>query len=158
MTPTCERAVDGDAGHPRRSSGGCGAMARLTVVNDDPALLDVMGEILRDDRYMITLIESVQDELLQRIRRSEPDLLVIDLRHGDDARRGWEIVRELRRTSGREHVPIVLCSTDIPALSEVQPELEVAGDVLTLELPFEVQEVLESIQTLLGRREASTCS
>jgi len=41
-------------------------MARLTVVNDDPALLDVMGEILRGDRYVITLIESIQDELLQR--------------------------------------------------------------------------------------------
>ncbi|MDQ3480100.1 MAG: response regulator [Actinomycetota bacterium] len=133
-------------------------MARLTVVNDDPALLDVMGEILRGDRYVITLIESIQDELLQRIRRSEPDLLMIDLRHGDDARRGWEIVRELWRTSGREHMPVVLCSADIPALSEVQPELEVAADVVTLELPFEIHEVLESIQTLLGRREASTCS
>ncbi len=140
-------------------------MARLTVVNDDPALLDVMGEILRGHRYVITLIESVQDDLLQRIRRSEPDLLMIDLRHGDDGRRGWddgrrgwEIVRELWRTSGREHMPVVLCSTDIPALSEVQPELEVAGDVAILELPFEVHEVIESIQTLLGRREASTCS
>ncbi len=133
-------------------------MDRLTVVNDDPALLDVIGEILRGDRYVTTLLESVQDDLLQRIRRSEPDLLMIDLRHGDDARRGWEIVRELRRTPGCEHMPVVLCSADIPALSEVQPELEVAADVVTLELPFEIHEVLESIQTLLGRREASTCS
>ena len=130
----------------------------MTVVNDDPALLDVMGEILRGDHYVTTLIEGVQDELLQRIRRSEPDLLMIDLRHGDDVRRGWEIVQELWRTSGCEHMPVVLCSTDIRALSEVQPELEVAADVVTLDLPFEVHEVLESIQTLLGRREASTCS
>lgn len=133
-------------------------MVRLTVVNDNPELLDLMGEILEGDRYVTTLIESVQDDLLQRICRSEPDLLMIDLRHGDDARRGWDIVQQLRDTAGCEHMPVVLCSADIPALNELEPELHAAADVVALKLPFEVDEVLSSIRTLIGRRETSICS
>jgi CheY-like chemotaxis protein len=133
-------------------------MVHLTVVNDNPEILDLMGEILEGDRYVTTLLESVQDDLLRRICQSEPDLLVIDLRHGDDDRRGWEIVQELRTTPGCERLPVVLCSADIPALNEVEAELKAVPDIVTLELPFEVDGVLHSIRTLIGRRETSQCS
>lgn len=133
-------------------------MVRLTVVNDNPELLDLIGEILEGDRYVTTLMESAQDDLLQQICRSEPDLLMIDLWHGADARRGWEIVRQLRGIPGCEHLPVVLCSADIPALSEMGPELETTTDVVALRLPFEIDELRQSIRRLIGRREVSRCS
>ncbi len=133
-------------------------MVRLTVVNDNPELLDLLGEILEADHYVTTLIESVQDDLLQQICRSEPDLLVIDLRHGDDARHGWEIVRELRGTAGCEELPVVLCSADIPELNQMEPELQTAAGVVALRLPFEIDELLQFIRRLIGWREALKCS
>lgn len=133
-------------------------MVRLTIVNDNPELLSLIGEILEGDRYVTTLIESIQDDLLEQICRSEPDLLMIDLWHGDDARHGWDIVQELRSTSGCEDLPVVLCSADIAALNEVEPELQAAGGVVALKLPFEIDELLLSIRRLIGRREATGCS
>ena len=133
-------------------------MVRLTVVNDNRELLDLIGEILEGDRYVTTLIESVQDDLLEQICRSEPDLLMIDLRHGDDARHGWEIVQELRGTSGCEDLPVVLCSADVEALNEMEPELGAAARVVALRLPFEIDELLQSIRRFIGRREAPGCS
>lgn len=128
-------------------------MGRLTVVNDSPELLDLIGEILEGDRYVTTLIGNVQDDILQRICLSEPDLLMINLRHGDDDRRGWEIAQEMRSMSGCEELPVVLCSADIAALSEVEPELSAASGVVVLRLPFAIDELLGSIRRLIGRRE-----
>ena len=133
-------------------------MVRLTVVNDNPEVLGLFGEILEADRYVTTLIDNVQDDLLRQICRSSPDLLVIDPRHGDDARHGWEIVKELRRTPDCEHLPVVMCSADIAALNEVESELEATPGVMALKLPFEVEDLLQSIRRLIGSQEAPKCS
>lgn len=131
-----------------------GVMVHLTVVNDNPELLELVGEILEGDRYVPTLIESAQDDLLQKICRSEPDLLMIDLRHGDDDRRGWEIVQEIRKTSGCEELPVVVCSADVAGLSELEPDLNAASRVVALKVPFGVDELLGSIHRLIVRGEA----
>ena len=131
-------------------------MVRLTVVNDNPELLDLIGEILEGDRYATTLIEGAQDDLLQRICRSEPDLLMIDLRHGNDARHGWELAQELRGTPGCEDLPVMLCSADIAALSEVERDLEATPGVVAFRLPFTIDDLLGSIRSLISGREAHT--
>lgn len=133
-------------------------MVRLTVVNDNPELLEVIGEILEGDFHVTTLLESAQDDLRQEICRSEPDLLMIDLRHGDDARHGWEVVQELRAASGCEDLPVVLLSADIAAPNDVEAELEVAADVMVLRLPFRIDELLQSIRRLIDGQEAFRCS
>ena len=132
-------------------------MVRLTVVNDNPELLDLIGEILAGERYATTLIEGVQDDLLQQICRSEPDLLMIDLRHGNDARHGWEIVQQVRGISGCEDLPVLLCSADLFELSEVEPQVVATTGVVAIRLPFDINELLRSIRTLIGTR-ASKCS
>jgi CheY-like chemotaxis protein len=134
------------------------AMVRLTVVNDNSELLDLLGEILEGQQYVTTLIENVQVDLRQQICRSEPDLLMIDLRHGNDACHGWDIVRELRGTAGCEDLPVLLCSADIQTLNELEPELRRAAGVVALRLPFEIDELLQSIRRLIGTREAPGCS
>jgi CheY-like chemotaxis protein len=132
-------------------------MVRLTVVNDSPELLELIGEILEGGHYETTLIGNVHDDLFQRVCRSEPDLLVIDLQDGGDARHGWQMVQELRSTSGCEDLPVVLCSADMAALKEAAPGLKVAAGVVTVELPFRIDELLQSIRELLSRRAALKC-
>jgi len=133
-------------------------MARLTIVNDSPELLDLIGEILEGDRHVTTLIDGNQDDLLQRICRSQPELLVIDLGQGDDARNGWGLVQELRGVSGCEEIPVVLCSADILALNELEPELKATNRAAALRLPFEVDELLQAIHRFIDRQEAPRCS
>lgn len=133
-------------------------MARLTIVNDNPELLDLIGEILEGDRHLTTRIDGNEDGLLDRICRSKPELLVIDLGHGDEAAHGWRLVQELRATRGCEGLPVVLCSADLEALRALEPELAAERRVATLSLPFEIDELLKSVGTFIGRQEAPRCS
>jgi CheY-like chemotaxis protein len=126
---------------------------RLTVANDSPELLDLIGEVLASDRYVPTLLDSVEDDLLDRIRGSAPNLLLIDLRHGDDARRGWTIVQELRRTPEFTDLPVILCSADPIALSDLQADLCRATGVVTFALPFAIDDLLRTVRRLTDREE-----
>jgi CheY-like chemotaxis protein len=133
-------------------------MARLTIVHDHPELLALIGEILEADRHLTTRIDGNQGDLLDRICQSKPELLVIDLGHGDDPDHGWRLVQALRATRGCEELPVVLCSADLQALSELEPELEEQRRVATLRLPFEMDELLRSIGNFTDSEEAPTCS
>jgi CheY-like chemotaxis protein len=133
-------------------------MARLTIVNDSPELLDLIGEILEGDRHVTTLIDGNQGDLLHRICQSQPELLVMDLGRGDDARHGWKLVEELRGIPGCEEIPVVLCSADILALNELEPELNATSRAAALRLPFEIDELLQAIHRFIDRQEAPRCS
>jgi CheY-like chemotaxis protein len=132
-------------------------MVRITVVNESRELLDLIGEILAGYRYKTTLIEGGGADVLRQVCQSDPDLLIIDLRHGDDALYGWDFVRELRHTPGCEDLPVLLSSTDLGALSQVTPDVDEAGRVLTLQTPFGIDELIQSIDGLVdGRADAAT--
>lgn len=133
-------------------------MVRLTVVNDSPELLDLFADIFASDRYETTLIEHVTDELLAKICASEPDLLMIDLRHEGDAHHGWKVVQALRATPGCERLPVVLCTADISAPEDLQLPLESMPGIVLLTLPFQIDALVHSIHTLIGRQEVFRCS
>ena len=99
-------------------------MARVTVVNDNPEFLDLVGDILKDERYQVTLVDGDRAEPLERIRDSRPDLLMIDLRLGTDKLHGWDIAQQVRHDSALSEVPILVCSADVVALDEISDQLD----------------------------------
>jgi CheY-like chemotaxis protein len=123
--------------------------ARVTVVNDNPDFLDLVREILDGDRYDTTTIDGDQPEALERIRASRPDVLMIDLRMGMDGLHGWDIAEQVRADSDLARVPILVCSADIVALRELAADLTEAHEVATLEKPFTIDHLVESIEGLL---------
>jgi CheY-like chemotaxis protein len=133
-------------------------MVRLTVVNESRALLEVIGDILAGGRYCTTLIEGVDDEVVARIGRSRPDVLMIDLAAGEDADGGWEIVREIRTIAGCEHVLVLLTTADIASLADAPLGRETAEGVAILQLPFAIDSLQTSLETLMNRQEATECS
>jgi CheY-like chemotaxis protein len=124
-------------------------MARITVVNDSPEFLDLFHDILQGDRYDTTLIDGDRDDAVQLIRQSSPDLLMIDLRMGGYGARGWDIAQEVRAHAGFEELPVLVCGADLQALSEVEPDLAATRHVATLTIPFELDELTETIDLLL---------
>lgn len=126
-------------------------MARVTVVNDNPEFLDLVRDILEDDRYEATTVDGDQPDALTRIRASRPDVLMIDLRLGSDGLHGWDIAQEVRRDRNLDGVPILLCSGDLLALAEIADELADTTDVATLAKPFSIDDLTDSIDRLLGR-------
>ena len=125
-------------------------MTRVTVVNDNPEFLELIGDILADERYASTLIDGDEPGTVDRIRASKPDLLMIDLRMGRDELEGWKLAQQVRRDPELQQLPVLVCSADTVALDAREEELSDMRSVATLAKPFDIDELSEAIDGLLS--------
>ncbi len=125
-------------------------MARVTVVNDNPEFLDLVHDILEDDRYETITIDGDRSDALDAIRASRPDLLMIDLRMGSDGLHGWDIAQQVRADSAFDGLPVLICSADVQALNELEGDLEGDSRVGRLIKPFSIDELIAAIDGLLA--------
>jgi CheY-like chemotaxis protein len=125
-------------------------MAHVTVVNDSPEFLDLVHDILEGDRYDTTLIDGDRPDVLELIRSSQPDLLMIDVRLGVPGDHGWEIAQEVRSEPRFEELPVLLCSADMLALEALESDLAETRSIATLEKPFTVEQLVATIDQLLA--------
>ena len=125
-------------------------MARVTVVNDNPEFLDLVHDILEDDRYETITIDGDRPDALDAIRASRPDLLMIDLRMGSDGLHGWGIAQQVRADPAFDGLPVLICSADVQALNELEADLEGDSHVGRLIKPFSIDELIAAIDGLLA--------
>lgn len=81
---------------------------RITVIDDSPEILDVLGDALRRHDVEVTLLGA--RTTIDQIAASQPDVLMVDLRLGTDHLPGWEIIRNVHAHPSLRDVPIVVCS------------------------------------------------
>jgi CheY-like chemotaxis protein len=124
-------------------------MARVTVVNDNPEFLDLVHDILEGDRYETDLIDGDRPGVLDLIRSSHPDLLMIDVRLGVPGDHGWEIAQQVRSEPQFAELPVLLCSADVVALGSLESALAETRRAATLEKPFTIEELVSTIDELL---------
>lgn len=125
-------------------------MARVTVVNDNPEFLDLVHDILDGDRYETTMIDGDRPDVLDVIRSSHPDLLMIDVRLGVPGDHGWEIAQEVRSRPQFNELPVLLCSADTLALKGLESGLAETRRVAMLEKPFTIEALVSTIDQLLA--------
>lgn len=79
---------------------------RVLLVDDEPALLEIMAEVLQEAGFSV---ETAKDGLqaLARIEASEPEVVVADVEMG--VMSGYELCRRVR-ASGRDSIPFLFCS------------------------------------------------
>ena len=121
--------------------------ARILVVDDDPALRDLLHAYLTDTGFVVDLADG-GDEMRRVMERSMPDAIVLDLMlPGLD---GLALTRELRT---RSSVPILMLSARGEEIDRVVG-LEVGADDY-LAKPFSPRELLARLRALLRRAHAT---
>ncbi len=125
-------------------------MARVTVVNDNPEFLELIHEILEDDRFDTTTIDGDREDALDAVRASRPDVLMIDLRLGSDKLHGWDIAQKVRAEPDFHGLPVLVCSADLQALAEISDELDDTRHVAKLSKPFGIDDLTIAIDRLLA--------
>jgi two-component system OmpR family response regulator len=115
----------------------CG-MKQILVVDDDDGTVEVVAEMLRDAGYA-PQTASTGDQALLQVRRSRPDLLLIDLIMPDMD--GWELLARLRDDAELASLPAVVI-TAWPLTTNLP------DDVLVLRKPFEWETLLSTIRQL----------
>jgi two-component system, OmpR family, response regulator len=122
--------------------------AHILVVDDDPALRDLLLEYLADNDLRVTAVAN-GTEMLQVFDREAIDLTVLDLRlPGED---GLQLARQLRE---RASVPIVLLTGRAEEADRVMG-LELGADDYVTK-PFSPRELLARIRAVLRRYQRPT--
>ncbi len=118
---------------------------RLVFVDDEKDVRRVVRDIIERIHPDIMLVTcATGEELLNRLRELQPDLILLDLRMPDMS--GPDIVHELRAREEGASVPVIFMTgaTKI-AMNDEYKELGVIG---VIHKPFEVMKLPEDIGTL----------
>ena len=118
----------------------------VLVVDDDPAVRQVVDEYLRRNDFRVTQAANGR-ELMATYRTQVVDLILLDLRlQGED---GMSLLRQLRAES---HIPVILLTGRAEEADRVMGLELGADDYLTK--PFSPRELLARIRTVLRRTRA----
>lgn len=124
---------------------------RVTVINDNPEFLALVGEVLTSDHFVATLIDGDRGDALEHVRASNPDVLMIDLRLGTEGLHGWDIAQAVRRDRELSQLPILVCSADHEAMEELGEQVSTDTHAALLRKPFALDDLIQAIERLLDR-------
>jgi DNA-binding response OmpR family regulator len=119
----------------------------VVIVDNDLAVLELMGEALHGEGYTIHSFVGydLQDAAIQQFC---PDLVIIDA-DPHYANAPVAMVRQLRRTAGLRTTPIVVNSTDRRLLESIMASLDTMA-CYTFEKPFDIDCFLGLVESIIG--------
>jgi two-component system response regulator MtrA len=121
---------------------------RVLVVDDDPALAEMLGIVLRTEGFEPSFVAD-GDRALAAFRSTKPDLVLLDLMlPGTD---GIDVCRQIRAESG---TPIVMLTARGDTV-DVVLGLECGADDYIVK-PFKPKELVARMRARLRRNDAST--
>lgn len=124
-------------------------LKKLLVVDDDPALRQLLADYLNRHGYD-TLLAPDASDLAARIQRYAPDLIVLDRMMPDGD--GAEACRRLRQQG--EDIPVILLTARDETVDRVIG-LEAGADDY-LGKPFDPRELLARIEAVLRRKQGAS--
>lgn len=124
-------------------------MRRILIVDDDPAITNVLRRGLAYEGYAVEAAAS-GTEALDRLREATPDAVILDVMlPGLD---GFEVLRRIRATD--RQLPILMLTAKDTSADQVAG-LEHGADDYVVK-PFQFEVLLARIRALLRRREAES--
>jgi two-component system OmpR family response regulator len=124
-----------------------GQPIRVLVVEDDRTMRHLVVNYL-EEHNIRAASASGREEMIRRFAGDEPDLVILDLRLGQDD--GLDLLREIR---SRSDVPVIITTGHRRDEIDRVVGLELGADDYVIK-PFGLRELLARIRAVLRRREA----
>ena len=126
------------------------ASAKILVVDDDPAIRDLILRFLRQKDYQV---ESAEDgkSALEIFKKFNPDLVILDLNLPDI--NGYVLCEQMQ---GSNDVFVLMLTSRTDAADKIKGFSQGADDYLTK--PFDLQELKYRVQAILRRQRSSSSS
>lgn len=113
---------------------------QILVADDEPPIVDILATVLEDEGYAI--LRAYDGAMaLEIFERERPALLISDVMMPRLS--GIDLAARVRAGAPEHQPPIVLISAAPP------PPVELA-DTIVLTKPFDIDEIVELVATLLG--------
>lgn len=113
---------------------------RVMVVEDEPVLAALFGELLESMGYDVCAIEATESSAVAAARRCKPDLILIDVQLGLGS--GISAIVAILSDG---FVPHVFCGGDISCVRAMRPS------AIAIQKPFRVSDLAWAINRALGR-------
>ena len=119
--------------------------ARIVLINDDTAFLDLMHDLLQSVEGYEVLICKEGDQAHAFVKEARPDLVLLDIRiRGEEI--GWTVLELLTLDPATRPIPVIVCSAAIRELQDHEPLLRRYG-VAVLPKPFDLDALLDKVRT-----------
>jgi CheY-like chemotaxis protein len=99
-------------------------MAEILIIDDDPAIRDVLGEVLRRAGYEVSTATNGVEALTHMRTKGAPSLILLDLMM--PVMDGWEFRREQLKDPALRSVPTIILTTVANIMAEAKL-LQAAG-------------------------------
>jgi DNA-binding response OmpR family regulator len=127
----------------------------IFVANDDPAFVELIAELFMDAGYP-KAVWHVGQGAFHRIRDEQPDLVLLDINLVNPGR-GWSTLDALSLHPKTQHIPVILCATDMRLLDTKADLLRNLG-CQSLEKPFDIETLLAAVAAAIGPRLQHRCN
>lgn len=119
---------------------------RVVCIEDEPEMIDLVRLILGRKGFEVIGADGGV-EGLQTVKREKPDLVLLDLMMPDMD--GWEVYQQIKADEELRGIPIVVVTAKAQSIDKVLGlHIAKVDDYITK--PFGPQELLESVEKLLG--------
>ena len=122
-------------------------MSKILVVDDERNIVELVRLYMEKEGYE-TVCAYTGEEALSSFRTENPDLIVLDLMLPETD--GWQVCREIRKTSG---VPIIMLTAKSETFDKVLGLELGADDYITK--PFEAKELIARVKAVLRRSQGT---
>ncbi len=122
------------------------AAPRILVVDDTPALIDIVRKCLEEEGYQVrTCLES--RHAVELARSDPPDLIMLDVVMPEVS--GWEVLARLRQDPAFAKTPVIVCTAYVAEALGRLAELKGPDQHLgLLPKPFELEELIEVVASV----------
>jgi CheY-like chemotaxis protein len=119
---------------------------RILVVDDTPALLDVVRACLEEEGYHVaTCLES--REAVRLAQEEQPDVIMLDVIMPEVS--GWEVLSRLRKDRRFLGTPVIVCTAYVEEALGRLAELKGPDQHLgLLPKPFDIDELIEVVASV----------
>lgn len=127
-------------------------MARLLLIDDDPAVSVTLARMLEFCGHQVTRIESAERGL-ERAMASPPDALILDMKMPEMG--GLEFLRRLRAVASLELLPVGVITGDYFLGESVLQELAALGATVRYK-PIRIEDLATLTEHILGTAPTGT--
>ena len=124
-----------------------GTRSRIALIDHDPALVDLMRELLEELEGYEVVSRGEGDRAADLVQWECPDVVVLDVQVGGDLD-GWAVLEQLGRDPATRSIPVIVCSGAIRDSDE--PMFRQHGADF-LPKPFDLDVLLDKDRAALAR-------
>lgn len=117
---------------------------RLLIIDDDPAILDVLNIVFLDEGYNVVISDN--SEIIVDLQKIAPDLILLDVNITTSIKNGDIICGEIKAVAETHLLPIILLSAE---LDLVQISIDCGADGY-IKKPFDLDDLTGKVRDMLA--------